>query len=110
MKTIEKFTKENIDGFIAGTQASYERGDVIDPQKELQWIVTEIPSGWSIKSQWIKAVTLAPNVSDPQLQRDNVYHYDDNFIIILNAESPRKLCSEICDAIDYINSNEFNED
>jgi hypothetical protein len=107
---ISKLSKEQIEAFIMGVQETTERGDTIDTRKELQWIVTEIPSGWSIKSQWIKAVTLAPNVSDPQLQRDNVYHYDDNFIIILNAESPRKLCSEICDAIDYINSNEFNED
>ena len=110
METIEKFTKEQILSFIDGVSECVQRGDTIDTRKELQWIVTEIPSGWSIKSQWIKAVTLAPNVSDPQLQRDNVYHYDDNFIIILNAESKRKLCSEIVDAIDYINSNEFNED
>lgn len=107
---ISKLSKEQIEAFIMGVQETTERGDTIDTRKELQWIVTEIPFAWSIKAQWIKAVTLAPNASDPRLQEDNVYHYDDNFIIILNAESKRKLCSEIVDAIDYINSNEFNED
>lgn len=108
--TIAKLTKEQIHAFIMGVQECTERGDTIDTRKELQWTVTEIPSGWSIKAQWIKAVTLAPNVSDPQLQRDNTYHYDDYFFQILNGQSKRKLCAEICDAIGYINSNEFNED
>lgn len=107
---ISKLTKEQLEAFIMGVQETTERGEIIDTRKELEWIVTEIPSGWSIKSMWIKGVTLAPVVRDPQLQRDNVYHYDDNFIIILNSQSKRKLCAEICDAIDYINSNEFNED
>ena len=54
-----------------GVQETTERGDTIDTRKELKWIVTEIPCAWSIKAQWIKAVTLAPIVSDPQLQYDN---------------------------------------
>ena len=110
MKTISKFTKEQILSFIDGVSETVQRGDTIDPRKELIWSITEIPSGWSIKYQWIKGITYAKVVSDPQLQMDNVKHYDDNFIVLLNCESKRKLCAEIVDAIDYVNSNEFNED
>jgi hypothetical protein len=105
---ISKLTKEQILAFIMGVQECTERGDQIDTRKELNWIVTEIPSGWSIKYQWIKSVTRFPLIN-PMTDKDDIYHYDDNFILILNAESKRKLCAEICDAIDYINSNEFNE-
>jgi len=107
---ISKLSKEQIEAFIMGVQETTERGDTIDTRKELKWIVTEIPCAWSIKAQWIKAVTLAPIVSDPQLQDDNTYHFDDYYFSVLTSQSKQKLCKEICDAIDYINSNEFNED
>ena len=101
-------TKEEVLAFILGVQETTERGDTIDKRKELTWSVSGGDVRWHIKAQWIKAVTRYPLVN-PMTDKDDIYHYDDNFILILNAESKRKLCAEICDAIDYINSNEFNE-
>lgn len=102
-------TKEEILAFILGVQETTERGDTIEKRKELTWSVSGGDVIWHIKAQWIKGVTLAPNESDPRFQRDNVYHYDDFYFSVSTNDSTRKLCSEICDAIDYIKSNEFNE-
>lgn len=103
-------TKEEVLAFILGVQLTTERGDVIDKRKELEWSVSGGDIRWHIKAQWIKGVTLAPSVSDPRLQKDNTYHYDDFYFSVSTSDSDQKLCKEICDAIDYINSNEFNED
>jgi hypothetical protein len=106
---ISKLTKEQIEAFIMGVQECTERGDQIDERKELNWIVTEIPSAWSIKAQWIKSVTRFPLVN-PMTDKEDIYHYDDYYFQILTAQSKRKLCAEIIDAIEYVNNNEFNED
>jgi len=106
---ISKLTKEQLEAFIMGVQETFERGDQIDERKELNWIVTEIPSAWSIKAQWIKSVTRFPLVN-PMTDKEDIYHYDDYYFQILTAQSKRKLCAEIIDVIEYVNSNEFNED
>lgn len=103
-------TKEELLAFILGVQECTERGDTIDKRKELEWSVSGGDVRWHIKALWVKGVTLAPNVNNPMLQKDNTYHYDDFYFSVSTTDSARKLCSEICDAIDYINSNEFNED
>lgn len=109
MKDISKLTKEGIEAFIQGALAVYQFGDTIDERKELEFIVTEIPSAWSIKAVWIKSVTRFPLVN-PMTDKDDVYHYDDYYFQVLTCSSPRKLASEIVDCLDYVNSNEFNED
>ena len=103
-------TKEEILAFIDGVSECVQRGDTIDTRKELTFTVSGGDVRWHIKAQWIKGVTIAPNESDPRFQRDNTYHYDDFYFSVSTNDSTRKLCSEIVDAIDYINSNEFNED
>ena len=110
MKDISKLTKEQIEAFIQGALTVYQFGDTIDERKELEFIITEIPMAWSIKAVWIKGVTLAPVVSDPILQRDDIKHLDDYYFSVLTSQSPRKLAQEIVDCLDYVNSNEFNED
>ena len=108
MKDISKLTKEQIEAFIMGVQETTERGDLIDERKELDWTVTEIPCAWSIKAQWIKAVTRFQLVN-PMTDKDDIYHYDDYYFSILTSQSTRKLCKEVIDCIEYVNSNEFNE-
>jgi len=105
---ISKLNKRQIEAFIMGVQETFERGDFIDERKELEWIVTEIPSAWSIKAFWVKAVTRFPK-DNPMTDKDDIYHYDDYYFQILTAQSKRKLCAEIIDCIEYVNSNEFNE-
>jgi len=106
---ISKLTKEQLEAFIMGVQETFERGDQIDERKELNWIVTEIPSAWSIKAQWIKSVTRFPLVN-PMTDKEDIYHYDDYYFQILTNQSKRKLCAEIIDAIEQVNLNDFNED
>lgn len=109
LETIEKLTKEQIESFIMGVQECTERGDLIDTRKNLIWIVTEIENvGFNIKAEWIKSVTRYP-LNNPMTDRDDDYHYDDYFFHIIKSQSKRKLCAEICDAIDYVNSNEFKD-
>ena len=103
-------TKEELLAFINGVSETVQRGEIIDRRKELEWSVSGGDVRWHIKALWIKGVTLAPNVNNPMLQKDNTYHYEDFYFSVNTNDSPRKLCSEIVDAIDYINSNEFNED
>jgi len=103
-----ELTKEQIEGFIIGAVNSFERGDFIDERKELQWTVKEYDAHYFIKAVWIKGVTRYPSF-DPQTDKPNDYHYDDNNFKIHKVDSQRKLCAEIYDMIDYINSNEFNE-
>ena len=106
MKDISKLTKEQIEFFILGVQETIEYGDYIDPRKDLQWTVTEIPSGWSIKVTWTLGVTHYP-ASNPMTDREAEYHIDDYYFQILNTESKRKLCKEVVDAIEVVNENEF---
>jgi len=108
MKDLTKFTKEQIYAFILGVTECTERGDQIDKRKELEWTIAGGDVRWHIKAQWVKAVTRYPK-SNPMTDRDDIYHYDDFYFSISPSDSPRKFCSEICDAIDYINQNEFNE-
>lgn len=108
MKDISKLTKEQIEAFIMGVVATFERGDSIDERKELQWIITEMPLKWSIKAMWIKSATHYKS-SNPMTDKDSNYVYDDYYFSISTKESPRKLCSEILDTIDVINTFEFNE-
>jgi hypothetical protein len=108
MKDLTKFTKEQIYAFILGVTECTERGDTIDKRKELEWTIAGGDVRWHIKAQWVKAVTRYPK-SNPMTDRDDIYHYDDFYFSISPSDSPRKFCSEICDAIDYINMNEFNE-
>lgn len=102
-------TKEEILAFILGVQLTTERGDTIDKDKQLQWSVSGGDIRWHIKAQWIKGVTRYPLVN-PMTDKPDVYHYDDFYFSVSTTDSDQKLCKEICDAIDYINSNEFNED
>jgi hypothetical protein len=106
MKTIEKFTKEMIDGFIAGTQASYERGDVIDPQKELTFIVTDSGNKFHVKAIWIKGVTRYP-LSNPMTDLDDVHHFNDYYFSISRTDTIVKASDEIHEALDYVNLNQF---
>jgi len=108
MKDISKLNKQQIEAFIMGVQETFERGDFIDERKELEWIVTELDSAWSIKAVWVKAVTRYP-YNNPMTDKDDLYHYDDYYFQILTSESKRKLCAEIIDAIEQVNFNEFNE-
>ena len=109
MKTLQKLTKEQIEGFIIGVQETTEQGNIIDARKNLQWTVTEIPCAWSIKVLWCKGITRFPK-SNPMTDKDDVYHYDDNYIQVLTSQSKRKLCAEIVEVIEYINNVEFIED
>ena len=106
MKTIEKFTKEMIDGFIAGTQASYERGDVIDPQKELTFIVTDSGNKFHVKAIWIKGVTRYP-LSNPMTDLDDVHHFNDYYFSVNKKASMTELSYEIHEVLDYVNLNQF---
>lgn len=109
MKTVNDLNELTLRAFIAGVQETTERGDTIDTRKELKWLIVDLEVGYSVKAQWIKAVTPAKG-DDPRTMIDAIYHYDDYYFQVLNSQSLRKLCSEIVDAIDYINQNEFNED
>jgi hypothetical protein len=106
MKTLEKFTKEMIDGFIAGTQASYERGDTIDPRKELTFIVTDSGNKFHIKAIWIKGITQYPLVN-PMTDKDDVHHFEDYYFSISRTDTIIKASDEIHEAIDYINLNQY---
>jgi len=106
MKTLEKFTKENIDGFIAGTQASYERGDTIDPRKELTFIVTDSGNKFHIKAIWIKGITSYPLVN-PMTDKDDVHHFEDYYFSISRTDTIIKASDEIHEALDYVNLNQF---
>ena len=108
MKDLTKFTKDQIYAFILGVCEHYQRGDVIDKHKELQWSISGGDVRWHIKAQWVKAVTRYPLVN-PMTDRDDIYHYDDFYFSVSTTDTTDKFCSEICDAIDYINMNEFNE-
>lgn len=108
IQTLEKLTKEQIKGFVLGTQESFERGDFIDPDKNLTWTVKEYDTHFFIKAEWIKSITRYPAVN-PIYDKDDEYHYDDNNFKILKVDSIRKLCAEIYDMIDYVNSNELNK-
>jgi hypothetical protein len=101
-------TKEEVLAFILGVQNCTERGDTIDKRKELTWTVSGGDVRWHIKAQWIKAVTRYPLVN-PMTDKPDEYHYDDFYLSVSTTDTTRKFCSEICDAIDYINMNEFNE-
>lgn len=84
-----------IDGFIAGTQASYERGDVIDPQKELTFIVTDSGNKFHVKAIW------------PMTDLDDVHHFNDYYFSISRTDSIIKASDEIHEALDYVNLNQF---
>lgn len=102
-------TKEEVLSFINGVSETVQRGEIIDKRKELEWSVSGGDIRWHIKAQWIKGVTRYPLVN-PMTDKPDVYHYDDFYFSVSTSDSNQKLCKEICDAIDYINSNEFNED
>mgnify|MGYP003641715188 CR=1 FL=1 len=106
MKNLEKFTKEMIDGFIAGTQASYERGDVIDPQKELTFIVTDSGNKFHVKAIWIKGVTRYP-LSNPMTDKDDIHHFEDYYFSINKSDKISKASYEVHEALDYVNLNQF---
>jgi hypothetical protein len=106
MKNLEKFSKEMIDGFIAGTQASYERGDTIDPRKELTFIVTDSGNKFHIKAIWIKGITSYPLVN-PMTDKDDVHHFEDYYFSVNKKASMTELSYEIHEALDYINLNQF---
>jgi len=102
MKNLEKFTKEMIDGFIAGTQASYERGDVIDPRKELTFVVTDGDDKFYIKAIWIKEITYFPT-NDPTIDIDTKYFFTDYYFSVYKTDTLRKLSHEIHETLDFIN-------
>jgi hypothetical protein len=102
MKNLEKFTKEMIDGFIAGTQASYERGDTIDPRKELTFIVTDSGNKFHIKAIWIKEITYFPT-NDPTIDIDTKYFFTDYYFSVNKTDTLRKLSHEIHETLDFIN-------
>lgn len=101
-------TKEQIEAFIMGVQETFERGDIIDERKQLDWIVTDIPLKWSIKACWVKSIKRYPLVN-PMTDLDDVFYYDDYYFSVPKDCTNRKLCAEIIDAIEVVNEYEFNE-
>lgn len=108
MKDISKLTKEQIEAFIIGVVSTFERGDSIDERKQVIWTVSHVDIRVHIKVDWIKSVTYYKTIN-PITDKDSDYVYDDYYFSVSSQDSPRKLASEILDAIDYINNFEFNE-
>lgn len=110
MKSINDLNEFTLRAFIAGVQATYERGDIIDKHKCLDWVIVDTQVGYLVKAVWIKGITYGKG-NDPQMYTDNITHFDYYYFgCVLNSESLDSFCERIITALDKVNENKFFED
>lgn len=102
-----KYTKDELLAFIAGVQECTENGDIIEKYKLLQWEVIDSNDYWFIKAVWICEI-IKGSGDNPETSIDDKNIWNSYYFKIGKNNSLRKLCAEICDAIDVVNKNEIN--
>lgn len=107
-KDISNYSKEQVIAFIQGVEETWQMGEVIDLAKQHNWTVTEqLDWGFSIHLVWIKGIEVAPKVSDPTLQMDDIDHSDEHFFQIMYTQSKRKLAKEIVASLEELNREQL---